>query len=120
MSKRVLFVDDNALMRKVYMASCIPKYIGFAAATVPTALAYLEVVEIDCVVTDYLLGEEGGVDLLRHVRGRWPHIPVICVSGLRQSVTLGMDFDDVLLKPLREWNIVEEAIDRAIARREAS
>ncbi len=115
--RRVLFVDDNELMRKLYLRQCAGRYIGFSAEGVDSALHYLQTIEIDCVITDYALGPQDGIDLLRLVRVRWPHIPVICISGLTQTVTLGVSFDDVLLKPIVGWATVEDAVEAAIKRR---
>ncbi|GGE82230.1 PAS domain S-box protein [Sphingomonas prati] len=56
---------------------------------------------IDLVVTDHLMPGMTGVALARTVRTRWPHVPVLIVSGYAEVESLDPDLPR-LAKPFRQ------------------
>jgi CheY-like chemotaxis protein len=80
----VLFIDDDATMRKVYT-------VGLAMAGIPThivssaeeAAKVLEEKQVDVVVTDLMMPNFNGVDLIRAVREAdyTKHIPIVVFTS---------------------------------------
>jgi DNA-binding NtrC family response regulator len=95
----VLVVEDDAwVLRAILRAFIDPdRWKVINARSVESALAFLArpELEIEIVVTDLVLGETGGEELARIVRGNYG-IPVIIYSGEDPGPGLA---DAVLLKP---------------------
>jgi CheY-like chemotaxis protein len=80
----VLFIDDDATMRKVYT-------VGLAMAGIPThivssaeeAAKVLEEKQVDVIVTDLMMPNFNGVDLIRAVREAdyTRHIPIVVFTS---------------------------------------
>jgi DNA-binding NtrC family response regulator len=72
----------------------------------------------DLLITDLLMPRMDGLRLAEAARRRWPHLPVILITGLGdwESYVRAMDLDVVgyLTKPLRMADflgLVERALD---------
>lgn len=78
----ILVVDDE----KIVLES-IRKHLkkdDFAVHTVPSAQAALELLEstpMDIVLTDLMMPEIDGLELMKEIRKRWPRVPVIMITG---------------------------------------
>ena len=80
----VLFIDDDATMRKVYT-------VGLAMAGIPMhivssaeeAAKVLEEKQVDVVVTDLMMPNFNGVDLIKAIRDAdyTKHIPVVVFTS---------------------------------------
>jgi len=80
----VLFIDDDAVTRKIYTA-------GLAMAGIPThvvgspeeAAAVLEEQKVDVIVTDLMMPKYSGVDLIKAVREAdyAKHIPILVFTS---------------------------------------
>jgi CheY-like chemotaxis protein len=84
--KRVLCVDDDAdtlELRKLLLESS-----GYAVATAPSGVVALELLgqdtEVDLVLLDYLMPGMNGDELAQHLRSRYPQLPLVAVSGVRE------------------------------------
>jgi len=118
--KKVLFVDDQeeilwALKRilrkesyeKVYTTSCTE------------ALEILEQQKIDILVTDMLMPEMSGLELLAIVKGKAPHIIGILLSGVAEKTDIDQAFKAGLIykhicKPWDENSEIKQKIQEAI------
>ena len=81
-SHRLLVVDDDPGVRQalsVVLASC--GYICDQAGSAQEALDYLRKQSYTCVLTDLVMPEKSGIDLLRDIVASYPDIAVILVSG---------------------------------------
>jgi DNA-binding NtrC family response regulator len=79
---RVLLIDDEPAILRIY-SRALANY-GFESKCVSDpklALQLLEQVAFDVVVSDVCMPGGDGVDLVRSIRERFPHLPVILVSG---------------------------------------
>ena len=79
----ILVVDDNAvdcLLFRTY-AEKIPGYNVIEAIDGEDALQQIEKWGIKLIVTDLLMPNMDGMELLRTVRNRYPDIPVIIATG---------------------------------------
>lgn len=81
---RVLFVDDCADDVELAVAALRREQLELEhalASNVTEAIAMFEAERWDVVVSDYRLGPQSGLDFLRMIRERDPHVPFILLSG---------------------------------------
>ncbi len=88
MSGRVLIVDDDWFARQVYADGLGRE--GFdvvCAADGPEALDVLAAETFDVVVTDVLMPEMDGIELLDRVKRGWPGLEVVVLTGVESVDT---------------------------------
>lgn len=120
-STRILVVDDKQSFRfmiKGYLEDA--GYRATAAAGGMEALTELEQGPFDLVLSDMVMPEMDGVDLLRRVRDRYPQLPFVLVTahGSVGSAVAAMKegAGDYLLKPLNREEllmVVERLLEHA-------
>ena len=84
---RILLVEDHPLYRMGIRLSL--NYSGLSSVVVAeaddvrTAKNYLDQHggEVDLILLDYFLPDGNGVDVIRHVRVRCPHVKIVLLSG---------------------------------------
>jgi PAS domain S-box-containing protein len=95
----VLLVEDEDLVRRV--GERVLLRAGFrvvTAANVPDALALAERERPDILVTDIVLpGVGDGIVLAETLRGRWPDLPVLIMTGYTERTP--PDWAELLTKP---------------------
>lgn len=104
-SYRVLVVDDEPSVRKAYQMML--KHMGHANQTAEdgaTALALLDSEPFDLIITDYLMPDMKGDELIAEIKRRQPAQRIIMVTAFGEYVlasgkSAGADF--VLNKPFR-------------------
>lgn len=119
---RICLVDDDILVRDALALGLSDA--GYEVLTAPGAAAGLDLIarrEVDAVVTDINMPGAGGAQLIAEVRARWPHLPIIAISGAAaidgQSLSdaaRGLGADTALVKPFRARQLAE-ALDRILA-----
>ena len=80
--RRVLVVDDEELVRDLTVL--VLERAGYdvvSAASARQALELLEAHSIDLVVSDVVMPDLTGVELLAEMRERWPDLPVVLMTG---------------------------------------
>lgn len=115
---RVLIIDDNTEFCAILQTHL--ETAGHAVATASRARTGLEMLEqqsFDLLLTDILMPEVDGIEVLRIVKRRWPGLPVIAVSGGGQIAARDLlemvdhlGADRVLQKPVRREDLLA-AID---------
>lgn len=89
-SGRVLLVDDESMIRDTINE--LLREAGYRVSVAsggPPALALLDGgTEIDLVVTDLSMPEMNGLEVIRAVRARFQHIPVILLTGFATDETV--------------------------------
>jgi DNA-binding response OmpR family regulator len=103
---RILVVDDDAVFREELAELLRDDGHAVAVApSVPKALEFLEHDEVDLVLTDLKMPRQGGLDLLREVRARWPRTLVVVVTGYATVETaldaMKLGAFDYVRKPFR-------------------
>ncbi len=79
---RVLVVDDDAVFREELADLLREDHHNVGVApSVPKAVEALQHDEFDVVLTDLKMPRQGGLELLREVRNRWPRTLVVVVTG---------------------------------------
>lgn len=99
----VLVVDDDEVIRDVLCELFNEEHLCHATATAEQALTLLEAVEYDIAIVDISLPGMSGLELLGHIRQRWPKTPVIIITGIDYHQYVGdlirMGASDYLVKP---------------------
>jgi CheY-like chemotaxis protein len=118
---RILVVDDNAEFGRILQAHLTAHgHEVVAAKDGEQGLALIERESFDIVLTDILMPQRDGIEVLRQVKQRWPSLPVIAVSGggwikagdlLEMADRLGAD--RVLQKPVRRDDLLA-AVDAVL------
>ena len=108
----VLVVEDEPFLR--FLAADALEEKGFAVAEAANAENALRVLEnrqdINLVFTDIALpGDLNGLDLVRHVQQRWPHIQLVITSGQHKPNPAEMPKDGrFIAKPYSPRDLVRE------------
>ena len=79
--KRVLVVDDEAYMREMIDDMLSDEYEIQQAENGVEALSLLESDEYDLVITDLVMPEMNGIDLLMNIDKKTPGQKVVAISG---------------------------------------
>jgi two-component system NtrC family sensor kinase len=117
---RILIVDDEASIRKLFVDCLSEQYDCVEAESVMDAFAQLSKTEFALVITDVIMPGLSGTELLRKVIETYPYTAVIMASGIDRpqraldAVRLGAF--DYLIKPC-DLNVLELTVERALERR---
>ena len=103
---RLLVVDDDAVFRDELLDLLTDDgHRGEAVPSVAAALARLEHEPFDLVLTDLKMPRQGGLELLREIRHRWPRTLVVVVTGYASVETaldaMKLGAFDYVRKPFR-------------------
>ncbi|MEP6921303.1 MAG: response regulator [bacterium] len=116
----VLLVDDDETIRDALYEALSQNYRCQTAQTAEEALARLEADSYDIVLTDISMPGLSGLELLGHVRQKYPQTPVIIISGINdEEHAMGLKrlgAFEYLMKPFR-LEAVEKSIKRAMNHR---
>lgn len=116
----ILVVDDDETIRDTLYDLLSEEHDCQTAETAEQALARLEVDAYDLVLTDISMPGLSGLELMGHVRQKYPDTPVIIISGISDQdhaqglIRLGAF--EYLLKPFR-LEVVEKSVKRALDHR---
>lgn len=83
--KHILIIDDDCDDREVYRRALRRTTQVYYTSTEATdgdqGLEILRRSEVDCVLLDYSLPGNNGLDVLRSIRAAWPDLPVVILTG---------------------------------------
>jgi len=123
----ILVVDDDENIRDTLYELLSEDYQCQTAENAEKALARLEVEPYDVVLTDISMPGLSGLELLGHIRQKYPETLVIVITGISdQEYAQGMirlGAFDYLLKPFTLeaiWKSVRRALDHRGRRLEQS
>ncbi|VGO14946.1 Response regulator MprA [Pontiella desulfatans] len=88
---RILIIDDDETIRNVFQRFLTGK--GFDVSVAPDGRKGLRVLDdeqVDLVVTDIMMPETDGLEVVMAIRGKGTDIPVIAMSGGMHAMP--MDF----------------------------
>lgn len=119
MKAHLLIVDDEKEICD--MLSRHFRFLEYAVQTASNgkeALAVLEKQKIDVVISDIVMPEMDGVELLRHIRQHYPMVRTIMITGyvtLENALTcMRKQADTLIFKPLEDMRELEEAVADAV------
>ena len=114
---KILVVDDDDTIRDTLYELLSEEYLCQTAETAEKAFARLEADSYDVVLTDISMPGLSGLELLGHIRQKFPNTTVIMISGIGDQdhaeglIKLGAF--DFLLKPF-SLEVVEKSVQRAL------
>jgi signal transduction histidine kinase len=122
MARRVLFVDDEAGIRRVFSLSL--RDMGYEVETASNgeqALSSIADFRPDMVISDIKMPGMGGLELLKRIKSENPDIEVLLLTGYGDMETavqgLRWDAADFLAKPVQE-EVLKQALRRTEQRLE--
>jgi len=105
-TNKILIVDDNPHMSS--LLSDILDFFDYKAAGAQDgeeALKILGKESFDMVITDLRMPKMGGMDLLRTIKDKFPHLPVVVITGFgtdsSKSDAFAAQADGFLAKPFK-------------------
>jgi CheY-like chemotaxis protein len=112
-SPAVLLVEDN--LELLDMLAKTLERAGFAVVTAVDgvhALAQMRALIPDVVVTDILMPEMDGFELIRTLHAKWPQLPIVAMSGIEdtpnfRNLALKFGAKAALSKPVNRAHLVE-------------
>ena len=105
MKPRILIVDDETRMQRLFEINLGPKYDVLTAGEGEQALEMVKSGEVTLLITDLKMPGMGGMTLLQEVRRIYPDLPIIImtaygtVEGAVQAMKEGAV--DYILKPIK-------------------
>ena len=122
-SGTILLVEDEAMVRAVAERALVRH--GYTVLTAEHGEAALELLEggarPDLMVSDVVMPTMDGPTLVRHVRQRYPEMPILFMSGYaEEQLRKSIDLDNIafLPKPFSVQDLAE-AVQTALAKRTA-
>jgi len=119
MSARLLIVDDEVEIRE--MLSRHYRLMGYEvdlAANGRDALEVLAAKRIDVVISDIMMPEMNGVDLLKAIREQYPMLRVIMITGYvtldNALACMRHQADTCVFKPLDDLSELDSAVGLAL------
>ena len=105
----VLIIDDDEVFRATIRDALLEEgYVVEEASGGKAGLACCQAVPPDVVLTDIVMAEGEGIEMIRTLSKIAPHLPIIAISGqgeyLRSAQKLGAT--QVLLKPFRRSRLL--------------
>ena len=116
----ILLVDDEPSARRL-MSELLTRsgYRAYLAESGPEALGMLRRIEVDLVLTDVVLGEMDGLELLKRIKTERPGIGVVIYTGYSTEnliiEALRAGAADFIKKPFSRETL-EMVLDRALKR----
>jgi DNA-binding NtrC family response regulator len=105
-TNKILIVDDNPHMSS--LLSDILEFFDYGAVGARDGEEALKVLgkdSVDMVITDLRMPRMGGLDLLRKIKGKFPEMPVVVITGFgtdsSESDAFAADADGFLAKPFK-------------------
>lgn len=102
--RNICIAEDNEDVRR--LLERVLEQVGFSVVSAgdgDTALAALENRNTNVLVTDIVMPEREGLELIQTVRRRFPHVRILAMSGVADGMYLTMakelGADDCLPKP---------------------
>ena len=87
--KRILLVDDEKAVRILVAAALeYDNYKVDIAENGAEAIQYLDKHLYDLVITDYMMPEMDGLELIRIIKSKYPPIPVVVITGTESAYYL--------------------------------
>lgn len=113
--RKILIIEDEAVFRMMLGAYLRSKnFLILEAKNGAEGLAGVAMFQPDVVLCDLHMPGMPGHQVIHCIHQRYPFLPIIVISGIIKfdevTQALREGACDYLLKPITDWNIVEEAI----------
>lgn len=119
MKVKILVVDDEPGIREMLQRHF--RFLGFEVDTAENgkiALEHLERERFDVVISDIMMPEMTGPEMLRKIRGEYPMVHVIMMTGYvtmdNALACMRLGADTLIFKPLEDLEELERAVENAV------
>ncbi len=115
---RILIVDDEADTRDIFKRQLEDEYVVDTADSAATAIKRLVDNNYHIAMTDLVMPDEDGIELLKKIKSKWPHISVMVISGKAsiemavQAMKLGAD--EFIEKPVEDLDLLKLKINKIL------
>jgi DNA-binding NtrC family response regulator len=116
--KRIFVVDDDEQIRNLLVEFC--HHLGYEVTTAANGVEALEKFnpyEMDCVISDLVMPDMDGLELLKQIKGQDKRVPVFIITGYPTIETaievMKQGAYDYIAKPL-QLEDVRIKIERAL------
>lgn len=108
MTKRILFVEDNLLLRQMYLMMMEGEegWEAVAAADAREALRFMEQAAFEVVVSDMRMPGMNGIELMGVVRQLYPRSSRIIISGLSDQADISRSLDATHQFLAKPWRLI--------------
>lgn len=121
MNARLLIVDDEEAIRTMLERHF--RYLQYDVATAENGVAALKVLatsKCDVLLTDIMMPEMDGVELLRRVRDDYPMVRRLTMTGhvtmANALACIRYGADGCLFKPLTDLTLLDQAVSESVAK----
>ncbi len=115
---RILIIDDSEddrdLYRRALQKSVTARYEIQEAETGDAGLKRVEEREPDCILLDYSLPGQNGIEVLKRVRAERPHVPVVMLTGQGNEAIAVTAIREGAQNYISKSTITPDTIHRAI------
>lgn len=119
MKPRLLIVDDESEIREMLQRHF--RYMGYEVDTAHNgyeALEKLEEARTEVVISDIMMPEMDGIELLRSIRKQFPIVRTIMITGyvtLENALScMRLGAETCVFKPLEDLTELEQAVEKAV------
>ena len=119
MKVRILVVDDEPGIREMVQRHF--RFLGFEVGTAENGRAALDMMageRYDIVISDIMMPEMTGPEMLQEIRSHYPMVHVIMMTGYvtmsNALACMRLGADTLIFKPLEDLEEVERAVEKAV------
>lgn len=120
MKIRLLIVDDEADIREMLARHF--RFLGLSVSTAENGREALEILrreKTDIVISDIMMPEMNGIELLRALRAEYPMVHSIMITGYvtldNALACMRLGADTLIFKPLEDLKLLEDAVSKSAA-----
>ncbi len=108
--RRIMIIDDEPCILDILQTVFeLEGYNVLQFSTADEAAKYLETNDVHAIISDIMLPGMNGVDLLQLVKSKYPHIPIILITGHSGKYTpdmvISMGADGYFKKPFHNMEL---------------
>ena len=102
----VLYIDDDDINLSAFRATLRRQFNVYTASSAFEGRKVLEIIEIDIIISDYLMPEMRGIDFLRSIRKDFPKPIRILLTGFADStlVSEALNNGDIQSSIYKPWD----------------
>ncbi len=115
---KILIVDDELDTRIIFRRQLEDEYEIDTAASTAEALEKLKQKEYQIAMTDLVMPDLDGLQLLKKIKAQWPQVAVIVISG-KASIEMAVEAmklgaDDFIEKPVEDLELIKLMIQKIL------
>jgi len=115
---RILIIDDEADTRDIFKRQLEDEFEVDTADSAKVALEKLNHNDFHIAMTDLVMPNEDGIELLKKIKKQWPHISVMVISG-KASIEMAVEAmklgaDEFIEKPVEDLDLLKLMIAKIL------